>query len=139
MASLKDQVVFITGATRGIGKAIGMRAARDGAKIVVVGKTDQPHPKLPGTVLTSVAEMKAVGGDAIGCIADIRDEEQITKCGWTPWHGETVTGWPVATFVGGRQVWSAGGGFDDSQRGAKLAFDHSRGGFWATPDGIGVL
>ena len=69
----------------------------------------------------------------------VRDEEQITKSGWTPWHGETVTGWPVATFVGGRQVWSADSGFDDSMRGAKLAFDHERGGFWATPDGIGVL
>lgn len=77
MASLKDKVVFITGASRGIGKAIGLRAARDGAKIVVIGKTDQPHPKLPGTVPTSVEEMKSAGGDAIGCIADIRDESQI--------------------------------------------------------------
>ncbi len=68
----------------------------------------------------------------------IRDEEQLTKCRWSPWHGETLTGWPVATFVGGRRVWSLEDGFDESFRGQKLAFDHQRGGFWATSDGIGI-
>jgi dihydroorotase len=68
----------------------------------------------------------------------IRDEDQIAKCRWSPWHGETLTGWAVATFVGGRQVWNIDDGFDDSARGEKLAFDHGRGGFWATPGGIGV-
>jgi dihydroorotase len=67
----------------------------------------------------------------------VRDEEQITKSGWSPWHGETLTGWPVATYVAGRRVWSLQDGFDDSIRGEKLTFDHQRGGYWATPDGIG--
>ncbi len=67
----------------------------------------------------------------------IRDEEQLTKSRWSPWHGQTLTGWPVATFVGGQPVWSVDDGFDDSFRGAKLSFDHDRGGYWNTPDGIG--
>jgi dihydroorotase len=69
---------------------------------------------------------------------EIRDEDQITKCRWSPWHGESLTGWPVATFVGGQQVWNWDSGFDDSIRGQKPVFDHSRGGYWATPDGIGI-
>ncbi len=68
----------------------------------------------------------------------IRDEEQHTKNRWSPWHGETLKGWPVATLVGGHQVWSQADGFDETFRGAKLKFDHSRGGYWNTPDGIGV-
>ncbi|QDT07697.1 Dihydroorotase [Rubripirellula lacrimiformis] len=67
----------------------------------------------------------------------IRDEEQHTKTRWSPWHGETLTGWPVATFVGGTQVWSSQAGFDETFRGSKLRFDHSRGGYWGTMDGIG--
>lgn len=67
----------------------------------------------------------------------IRDEEQITKCGWSPWHGETLTGWPVATYLGGTKVWDIDEGFDDTAGGQKLSFDHQRGGFWATEDGIG--
>lgn len=67
----------------------------------------------------------------------IRDEEQLTKCRWSPWHGQTLTGWPIATFVGGHRVWSVEDGFDDSFRGVKLSFDHNRGGYWNTPDGIG--
>ncbi|MFX1269752.1 MAG: SDR family NAD(P)-dependent oxidoreductase, partial [Promethearchaeota archaeon] len=57
MDSLKDKVLFITGASRGIGKAIALRAANDGAKIAVVAKTAEPHPKLPGTVYTAVEEI----------------------------------------------------------------------------------
>lgn len=67
----------------------------------------------------------------------IRDGEQLTKSRWSPWDGVTLTGWPVATWVGGRRVWSREEGFDDSARGDQLAFDHSRGGYWSTPDGIG--
>jgi dihydroorotase len=67
----------------------------------------------------------------------VLDEQQLTKCGWSPWHGQTLTGWPVATFVGGHRVWSAETGFDEAFRGRKLRFDHDRGGYWATPDGIG--
>ena len=68
----------------------------------------------------------------------IRDEEQHTKNKWSPWHGETLTGWPVATMVGGTVVWSKQNGFNESHRGAKLRFDHTRGGYWNTPNGIGV-
>jgi len=75
--SLAGKTLFITGATRGIGKAIALRAARDGANIAVVGKTDTPHPKLPGTVHDAVREIEAAGGRAVACVADIRHEEQV--------------------------------------------------------------
>ncbi len=77
MASLKGKTVFITGASRGIGKAIGLRAARDGANIVVAAKTAEPHPKLEGTVHTAVEEFKKAGGGGLACITDIRFEEQV--------------------------------------------------------------
>jgi len=76
-ASLKGQTLFITGASRGIGKAIGLRAAQDGANIVIAAKTIAPHPKLPGTIYTAAAEMEAAGGKALACAVDIRFEEQI--------------------------------------------------------------
>jgi citronellol/citronellal dehydrogenase len=77
MANLKGKTIFITGASRGIGKAIGLRAARDGANIVVAAKTTEPHPKLDGTIYTAVAELEAAGGKALACVADIRFEEQV--------------------------------------------------------------
>lgn len=77
MATLAGKTIFITGGSRGIGKAIALRAAADGANIAVAAKTDQPHPKLPGTVWTAVEELEAAGGKAIGCITDIRYEEQV--------------------------------------------------------------
>ena len=77
MASLKGKTIFITGASRGIGKAIGLRAARDGANVVVAAKTTEPHPKLDGTVYTAVKELEAAGGKALACICDIRFEEQV--------------------------------------------------------------
>jgi citronellol/citronellal dehydrogenase len=76
--SLVGKTLFITGATRGIGKAIALCAARDGARVAVIGKTDTPHPKLPGTVHTTCAEIEAAGGQALACIADVRSEEEIT-------------------------------------------------------------
>ncbi len=68
----------------------------------------------------------------------IRDTEQHTKSRWSPWDGKTLSGWPVATWVGGHQVWSEESGFDEGFRGSKLRFDHSRGGYWNTPEGIGT-
>lgn len=68
----------------------------------------------------------------------IRDADQHTKSRWSPWDGQTLTGWPVATFVAGQRVWDAQHGFDESARGTKPQFDHARGGFWNTPDGIGT-
>ena len=77
MSNLRGKTIFITGASRGIGKAIGLRAARDGANIVVAAKTAEPHPKLDGTVYTSVKEMQSAGGQGLACITDIRIEEQV--------------------------------------------------------------
>src|SRR5712691_7159730 len=77
MAGLAGKTLFITGASRGIGKAIGLRAARDGANIVIAAKTAATHPKLPGTIYTAAAEMEAAGGRALACAVDIRSEEQV--------------------------------------------------------------
>jgi len=79
MADLKGKTLFITGASRGIGKAIGLRAARDGANIVIAAKTDAPNPKLPGTIYTAAEEMVAAGGKALACVVDVRCEDQIRK------------------------------------------------------------
>ncbi|WP_417803455.1 SDR family oxidoreductase [Thalassospira lucentensis] len=78
MANLNGKTLFITGASRGIGKEIALRAARDGANIAVIAKTDQPHPKLPGTIHSAVAEIEAAGGKGLAVKTDIRDEDQIT-------------------------------------------------------------
>ena len=77
MPDLKNKTLFVTGASRGIGKAIALRAACDGANIAVVAKTDQPHPKLPGTVHTAVEEIQDAGGQALACVTDIRFEDQV--------------------------------------------------------------
>jgi citronellol/citronellal dehydrogenase len=79
MSNLKGKTIFITGASRGIGKAIGLRAAQDGANIVIAAKSDAPHPKLPGTIYTAAEEMEAAGGKALACVVDIRFEEQVQE------------------------------------------------------------
>jgi len=77
MPDLSNKTLFITGASRGIGKAIALRAARDGANIAVVAKTDQPHATLPGTVHSAVEEIQAAGGAGLACVTDIRFEDQV--------------------------------------------------------------
>ena len=77
MANLRGKTLFITGASRGIGKAIGLRAARDGANVVIAAKTAEPHPKLPGTIYTAAKEIEAAGGRALPLVVDVRDEAQI--------------------------------------------------------------
>ena len=77
MSTLKGKTLFITGASRGIGKAIGLRAARDGANVVIAAKTSEPHPKLPGTIHTAAEEIEKAGGHALACVVDVRSEEQI--------------------------------------------------------------
>ncbi len=75
--SLRNKTLFITGASRGIGKAIALRAARDGANIVIAAKTAEPNPKLPGTIYSAAEEIVAAGGKALPCVVDIRDEAQV--------------------------------------------------------------
>ena len=77
MTDLKGKTIFITGASRGIGKAIGLRAARDGANVVIAAKTAELDPKLPGTIFTAAEEMVAAGGKALPVQVDVRDEEQV--------------------------------------------------------------
>jgi citronellol/citronellal dehydrogenase len=79
MANLKGRTLFITGASRGIGKAIARRAAADGANVAIVAKTAEPHPKLPGTIHTAAQEIEAAGGKALPLQVDIRDEDQIAE------------------------------------------------------------
>ena len=75
--SLKGKTLFITGASRGIGLAIALRAARDGANVAVAAKTETPHPKLPGTIHSAAAEIEAAGGRALALQTDIRDEGSV--------------------------------------------------------------
>jgi citronellol/citronellal dehydrogenase len=77
MSTLKGKTLFITGASRGIGKAIGLRAARDGANVVIAAKTAEAHPKLPGTIHTAAEEIEKAGGRALACVVDVRSEDQI--------------------------------------------------------------
>ena len=79
MADLNGKTLFITGASRGIGKAIALRAARDGANVAIASKTDQPHPKLPGTIHTAAEEIREAGGQALALKVDIRDEKRVQE------------------------------------------------------------
>lgn len=74
---LAGKTLFITGASRGIGLAIGLRAAADGARVVIAAKTVDPHPKLPGTIHTAAAAIEAAGGEALAIPMDVRDEAQV--------------------------------------------------------------
>jgi len=77
--SLHAKTIFISGASRGIGLAIALRAARDGANIALIAKTAEPHPKLEGTVYTAAEQIEAAGGNALPIVGDIRDEGQVTE------------------------------------------------------------
>lgn len=77
--SLKGKTLFITGASRGIGLAIALRAARDGANIAIAAKTAEPHPKLAGTIYTAAKEIEEAGGKALPLVVDVRDEKQVAE------------------------------------------------------------
>jgi citronellol/citronellal dehydrogenase len=74
---LENRVVAMSGGSRGIGLAIAVALARAGAKVALLAKTDQPHPKLPGTIHTAAAEIEAAGGEALPVVGDVRDEAQV--------------------------------------------------------------
>ena len=75
--SLAGKTLFITGASRGIGLAIALRAARDGANVAIAAKTAEPHPKLAGTIYTAAEEIERAGGKALPLIVDVRDEAMV--------------------------------------------------------------
>src|SRR5580700_4950456 len=77
LPNLHGKTLFITGASRGIGLAIGLRAARDGANVVIAAKTAQPHPKLAGTIYTAAEEIERAGGKALPLVVDVRDEAVV--------------------------------------------------------------
>jgi len=77
MGTMDGRTIFITGASRGIGRAIGVACAREGANVVVAAKTRVPNPKLPGTILDAAAEMERAGGQALAVECDVRSEEQL--------------------------------------------------------------
>ncbi len=74
---MRGKVIFITGSSRGIGREIALRCARDGAKVVITGKTAEPHPKLPGTIHSVAREVEKAGGQALAIQLDVRDEQAI--------------------------------------------------------------
>jgi citronellol/citronellal dehydrogenase len=78
MTSLAGRTLFISGASRGIGLAIALRAARDGANVALIAKTAEPHPKLEGTVYTAAEAIEAAGGQALPIVGDIRDADQVS-------------------------------------------------------------
>jgi citronellol/citronellal dehydrogenase len=75
--SLNGRTLFITGGSRGIGLAVALRAARDGANVAIAAKTEAPHPRLPGTIHTAAAEIEAAGGRALPLAVDVRDEDAV--------------------------------------------------------------
>lgn len=75
--SIKGKTLFISGGSRGIGLAIALRAARDGANVIIAAKTAEPHPKLPGTIYTAAEEVEQAGGKALAVVCDIRSEEAV--------------------------------------------------------------
>src|SRR5258706_1034347 len=91
---LRGKPLFISGASRGIGLAIALRAAREGANVAIAAKTDQPHPRLPGTIHTAAAQVEAAGGQALALSCDIRDEQQV----------EAAVAATVTPF-GGSDIW----------------------------------
>jgi citronellol/citronellal dehydrogenase len=88
--SLHGKTIFVSGASRGIGLAIALRAARDGANVALIAKTAEPHPKLEGTIYTAAEQIEAAGGQALPIVGDIRDEQQV----------ETAVAQAVAHFGG---------------------------------------
>ena len=77
MSALENRVVLMSGGSRGIGLAIAKKVAAEGAKVAILAKTDQPHPKLPGTIHTAAAEIEEAGGEALAMLGDVRNDENV--------------------------------------------------------------
>ncbi|SFM38917.1 SDR family oxidoreductase [Marinobacter zhejiangensis] len=80
MTRLTDKTVFITGGSRGIGRAIALACAKEGAKVVIAAKSDTPHPKLPGTIHTVADEIRELGGEVLPLVLDVRDDAMVKAC-----------------------------------------------------------
>src|SRR3954471_15113064 len=79
MGELDGRTVFMSGGSRGIGLAIAVRLAREGANVALMAKTDEPHPKLPGTIHTAADEIRGAGGQALPIVGDIREEDAVEQ------------------------------------------------------------
>ena len=79
MGEFTNKTVFITGGSRGIGHAIGLKLASEGANVAIAAKTTEPHPKLPGTIYTAAEDMDKAGGKGLALMVDIRDEEMVDE------------------------------------------------------------
>jgi citronellol/citronellal dehydrogenase len=78
-APLEGKTIFLSGGSRGVGLAIALRAAQDGANVALIAKTDEPHPKLPGTIHTAAEEIRDAGGQALPILGDIRDADAVEE------------------------------------------------------------
>jgi citronellol/citronellal dehydrogenase len=87
--TLAGKTLLISGGSRGIGLAIAERAARDGANVALIAKTDQPHPKLEGTIHTAAAAIEAAGGEALAIVGDVRDDERAATAVATIVRGQS--------------------------------------------------
>lgn len=102
--SLHGKTLFITGASRGIGREIALRAARDGANLVIAAKSAEPHPKLEGTIFSVAAEVEAAGGQALPLQLDVRDEQAVAAAmARAPNASAGSTRWSTTP---GRSAWS---------------------------------
>lgn len=129
MAGSDPRTVFVTGASRGIGRAIALAAASDGANVVVAAKTDRPHPKLPGTIHETAEAVEAAGGRALAVAMDVRDEEQV----------EAAVGRATETFGGidalvnnAGAIWLAGTADTPMKRYDLMQDVNARGAFVCT-------
>jgi len=108
MTTLSGKTLFITGASRGIGLAIALRAARDGANVAIVAKSGVPNPKLPGTIHTAAVEIEAAGGKALALQCDIRDEEQVrATAAQAAERSAASTSWSTTPARSGWPGWKA--------------------------------
>ncbi len=126
MTTLEGRTLFVTGASRGIGEAIALRAARDGANVVIAAKTTTPHPRLEGTIFTAAAKVEAAGGRALPLEVDIRDEERVA---WAMAEAASVFGGIDILVNNASAISLAGTGAIDAKRFDLMHAVNARGTF----------